>query len=61
MYRCIEEQNNEYDNEDIVDCLNVLDLEQICEEGISNHELFFWQTTIFAGLSENKIQEKIRI
>jgi hypothetical protein len=56
IHSCIDEQNNKYDNKDIVDCSDVLDLKQVCKEGISRHELFFWQTLMFARFPGNKRQ-----
>jgi hypothetical protein len=50
----IDEQNDEYNNKNIVDCSDVLDFKQVCKKGISSHELFFWQTSKFARFPENE-------
>lgn len=55
MHYCMHEQNKKYDNEDIVDGLDVFDLIQICEKRISRHELFLCQTTMSAMIPEMKV------
>jgi hypothetical protein len=48
-------QNNKYDKEDIVDCLDVFNLTEVCEKGILRHKLFLCQTTTSASIPEMKV------
>jgi hypothetical protein len=52
---CMDGQNNKYDNEDIVDCLDVFNLIEVCEKRISRHKLFLCQTTTSASIPEMKV------
>jgi len=51
----MDEQNKKYDNADIVDCLDVFILIEVCEKRISRNELFLCQTTMSARIPEIKI------
>jgi hypothetical protein len=51
----MDEQNKKYDNTDVVDCLDVFILKEVCEKRISRHELFLCQTTMSAMIPEMKI------
>jgi len=50
----VDEQHKKYDNADIVDCLDVFILIEVCERRISRQELFLCQTTS-ARIPEMKI------
>ena len=55
IHYCMDEQNKKYDNADVVDCLDVFILKEVCEKRISRHELFLCQTTMPATIPEMKI------
>jgi len=55
IHYCMDEQNKKYDNADVVDCLDVFILKEICEKRISRHKLFLYQTTMCATIPEIKI------
>jgi hypothetical protein len=50
----MDEQNTKYGNEDIVDCLDVLDFIEVCEKRISRHKLLLCQTTTSTTIPGNE-------